>query len=261
MVSDNLILEYGGLLEGLGFTGSEVKVYFALLGLGQSTTGSIVKKSGVGSGKVYQVLDKLILKGLVSYVVRNKVKEFAAQDPKNLLRFVQSEMARLSLKEKKLKEIMPILEEEFTQTREEVHAEVFEGIKGFKTCYEFILSEVSKGSEGVKHEEVLVLGAPQEALDKFKGYLYDWNERREEAKVPIKILYNGGMKQKAKNSFSRAKVKYLEKGDESPAWILVSGDYVVTMHVHGSPICFLLKDKTSAKSYRAQFAALWKTAK
>ena len=62
-----------GLLESVGLTKSEAKVYLALLELGSSSKGPIVKRSGVASSKVYELLDKLIAKGLVSIVVKANV--------------------------------------------------------------------------------------------------------------------------------------------------------------------------------------------
>ena len=37
-------------------------------------------------------------------------------------------------------------------------------------------------------------------------------------------------------------------------------DYVVTINVHGTPVCFLIKNKESADSYKKYFQLLWKQA-
>ena len=50
------------LLEEIGLTKSEIKVYLALLELGSSTTGPIVDKSKASSSKIYEILDKLMQK-------------------------------------------------------------------------------------------------------------------------------------------------------------------------------------------------------
>ncbi len=255
MVSTTLIEDYGKLLEDLGFTSSEVNVYFALLELGPSSTGAIVKKSRVGSGKVYQVLDKLILKGLVSYITKNKVKEFQAQDPDRLLDFVQEQKNKLDQKEAKLKEILPALKDEHQSSFKKIRAEMFEGIKGFKSCYEFILSEAKE------NEDILVLGAAKEAIDKYFGFLKEWNQRREEKGINMKILYNASYKQDAnKNEFTTTKIKYLKEATETPAWTMIFQDYVITMHVRGTPICFLIKDEHTAASHKKQFELMWSNA-
>jgi sugar-specific transcriptional regulator TrmB len=55
------------ILEDIGLTKTEIKIYLALLKLGQSTTTNIIKDAGIHASKVYEFLDKLIKKGLVSY--------------------------------------------------------------------------------------------------------------------------------------------------------------------------------------------------
>ena len=45
-------------LREIGLTEGEIRVYLALLELGDSATGAITKKQGFGS-KVYEVLDRL----------------------------------------------------------------------------------------------------------------------------------------------------------------------------------------------------------
>ena len=44
------------LLEEIGLTKSEIKVYLALLELGSATSGPIVDKSGASSSKIYEIL-------------------------------------------------------------------------------------------------------------------------------------------------------------------------------------------------------------
>ena len=58
------------ILEAAGLTGNEIKVYLALLELGSVTAGEILKKIEIHRGAVYDTLDKLMEKGLVSYVIK-----------------------------------------------------------------------------------------------------------------------------------------------------------------------------------------------
>ncbi len=69
-------LMYEELLTEIGLTKSEIAVYFALLELGSSTTGPIIKKANIASGKAYLILDKLAQKGLVTYSIKSKTKNY-----------------------------------------------------------------------------------------------------------------------------------------------------------------------------------------
>ena len=61
------------LLKEIGLTDSEIKVYIALLELGSSSKGPIVDKSHVASSKIYELLEKLMQKGLVTQVLKSNV--------------------------------------------------------------------------------------------------------------------------------------------------------------------------------------------
>jgi len=60
----------------LGLTSGEARIYLSLLKLGSSKVGSIVKDSRVSYSKVYDVLEGLITKGLVSYVTFDIISKY-----------------------------------------------------------------------------------------------------------------------------------------------------------------------------------------
>jgi len=73
--------EYEEKLRKVGLTEYETKVYITLLRGGQLTGGKVSKLSGVPHGRTYEVLLKLVDKGLVS-VIPIKPKIFKVVDPK-----------------------------------------------------------------------------------------------------------------------------------------------------------------------------------
>src|SRR3989344_3052406 len=93
------------LLEEIGLTKSEIKVYLALLELGSSTTGPIVDKSGASSSKMYEILERLIQKGLAGYVIKSGTKYFEAADPKRLFDYLKEKKNKLDQQEKDLQQI------------------------------------------------------------------------------------------------------------------------------------------------------------
>lgn len=149
------------------------------------------------------------------------------------------------------------LKSKYETTKHSPKAEIFEGAKGFKTFYEFLLNELKEG------DTVYVMSAPREANEKFGAYLLDWNKRRVKKKAKLKILYNNDNRDfgKLRRKMKYSSVRYMEKGTETPAWVDVFGDYVCTINVHGTPVCFLIKNKESAESYKKYFDLLWKQAK
>ncbi len=54
------------VLKQAGLTDAEARVYLALLDLGSAKIGALVKKSKVAQSKIYDVLSRLLEKGLAS---------------------------------------------------------------------------------------------------------------------------------------------------------------------------------------------------
>ncbi len=248
---------YEDILEGIGLTKSEISVYFALLDLGSSTTGPIIKRAQIASGKAYLILDKLLLKGLVTQSIKSGTKYYRAKDPMRLLDYLKEKEILLKEKEDQLRKIIPVLKEKYESKKEESFAEVYEGINGFKTFHKLMLDKMKKG------ETIYVFGAPKEANEKFGAYYVEWNNQRVKKGIKLKILYNSDSREygEVRKLLPLTEVRYMKKELETPAWIDIFRDYVVTINVHGTPVCFLIKNKESAESYEKYFDVLWKQAK
>ncbi len=93
------------VLRELGLTDGEVRVYLALVGLGNTTVGSLIDESKVSSSKVYIILEKLIQKGLATYIIKGKVKYFQANPPNALMDFLKKKEENLKSQEKNLTKI------------------------------------------------------------------------------------------------------------------------------------------------------------
>ena len=77
------------ILKNIGLTEGEAKTYLALSSLGTSTVGNIISEADVSASKVYQILERLMQKGLVSMVVKEgkKVSNYLINSPTNLSYF------------------------------------------------------------------------------------------------------------------------------------------------------------------------------
>ena len=76
-------------LEEAGLSKNEAKVYLTLLSMGSSTAGIIAEKSRVYRTNVYEALNRLIEKGLVSYIFKGHQKLFQAEDPNKILNILK----------------------------------------------------------------------------------------------------------------------------------------------------------------------------
>ena len=69
------------VLKNLGLSDKESKIYLACIELGSSVVSNISKHAGVNRVTTYDILDKLIQKGFVNYLTKNKLKYFNPVKP------------------------------------------------------------------------------------------------------------------------------------------------------------------------------------
>src|SRR3989344_8398974 len=98
---------YEDKLRKLGLTNGEARAYSALLELGSSTVGPIVSKSGIAYSKIYEVLDRLIEKGLASFVIKQKTKHFQPLEPRRLQEYLDKKEEEIKESRTLLNEILP----------------------------------------------------------------------------------------------------------------------------------------------------------
>ena len=87
------------LLQEIGLTNSEILVYTTLLKTGSIKVGQLIKEVSLHRSRVYEAINRLTDKGLVSYVIKNNVKFFEATDPERLLSYLEEQKERLNEKE------------------------------------------------------------------------------------------------------------------------------------------------------------------
>lgn len=130
-------------LVQLGLTDGEARVYLSLLKLGSSKVGAIVKDSRVSYSKVYDVLERLGSKGLVSHIAICEIKYFNSVEPYRLHDYIQSKEEKLRSQKEMINKIIPDLAHLATKNRERNSgAEILVGDRGLRTAYEVLLLEV-----------------------------------------------------------------------------------------------------------------------
>ena len=241
------------ILREVGFAGNEVKVYLALLDLGSAMAGEITKKSGVNRTNVYDALDKLIEKGLVSYVIKANRKYFEATSPKRILKYLDEKESQLRKKKNLLSTILPELEIKRKLSKEPQEATVYKGKKGLKSITEDVLDA---------KKEMLVFGAEGKFVELFAHYAEQWHMRRGKLQIPLRIIYNEKIRaKKSKAKFPIAKMRFNAYMYETPATTWIFGNKIVIVVWSDQPIATLIRSKEVANSYRQFFNVLWNNSK
>jgi len=235
---------------------NEAKVYFALLEIGQSSATPIVRKSLIPNSKIYPVLEKLIRKGLVSYVIKNNVRYFQASDPKNLIEYLNNKEREIIQQKNKIEKIIPRFEAMRGMSKEKQEASVYETVKGVKTAFNNILNTLGKDDEYM----VFTLGHELEEKQ-LKRFFKIYHKKRIAKKIKVRLIANS----KIKKVFSKyhvyggMKVRYNDM--ELPTGIFIYGDKVMTIVWGEKPTVFVITSKNNADRYRKFFEEMWKASK
>ena len=78
-------------LSKLGFSPSEIKIYLHLLKNGSSYPNKISAEAKLNRTNVYEALDRLVAKGVVSFITKNKVKWYEAKSPDSILSMLKQQ--------------------------------------------------------------------------------------------------------------------------------------------------------------------------
>jgi sugar-specific transcriptional regulator TrmB len=239
------------ILENIGLTKNEIKIYLALLELGTTTTGPLTRKSELHSSRVYESLNKLIEKGLVSFVIKANRKHYSAADPDVILDILEEEKRDIIT-------ILPELRAMHKQKPGEEKSTMYEGYKGVKSVYDNIVRTLNKG------DEILVFGA-RGADESFmsKTFFIEYTKRRIARGIKMKMIFNADSRETGKyySKLKNTEVKYMPKNMKTPAAVDIYANNVGTLILKPKPIVFLITSKEVANSYRQFFKLFWRICK
>ena len=242
------------LLEDAGLTAGEIKVYLALLELGTSTTGPVVQTSGIARSIVYQILDRLIEKGLASFIIREKTRYFQAAEPTKLLEYIDQRKDELEKNRAAVEKLLPeLLAKQSSAPKSE--ARVYFGYKGLRTAHEHLYAKLKKG------EEYVFLGIS--AYQPPEQHLY-WKRdhvRSSEAGIRRRLLFNKGTADsvlKDRNSYRFCEARRMPSGMKTPAGFLIYKDTVTIMLQHPTAVGVEIVNQDIADSFKAYFDEFWK---
>src|SRR3989344_7966275 len=125
-----------GSLKELGLTEGQISVYSAVLEKGISTLNNIHEKTGIERRNIYDILNKLIERGLISYTLEKGKRTYQCTHPNTLREEIHKKKAILDNLEKEL----PSIQEFYTLARPEIGAEVYRGNEAIKTLLHEILA-------------------------------------------------------------------------------------------------------------------------
>jgi sugar-specific transcriptional regulator TrmB len=241
-------------LRLLGLIDVEIKIFLTLIKIGESLASDIAKKANVPRGSIYDVLERLEQKGMVSHVVKDYKKYFSAANPKTILE-------DLEYKKQRIKNILPQLEQYKKDSDVGVSkSEIYTGKEGMKTILNMVLEE----------KEIFVLGASRKTTEVLPYFMNHWFKERAIRKIKVKIIYNDtsairkSIEEHRENLYitKEWEMKFLHVDYLSDIMTVVFGEKVMlATWKKEEPSAILIQNKDIAETYKEYILNLWKIAK
>jgi predicted transcriptional regulator len=241
---------YQELLQKIGLSLNESRVYEALLYLGEVNVNKISVRSKVHRRNVYDSLNKLIEKGLASETFIKGERLFKAIDPERLKERIKEQEAALDT-------FLPDMKKLYKAVESDAGVYFFRGVEGFKNYLQLILEQ---------KQTVHFIGAKAFWLDpRLKHYLRHFHEERKKCGIKFKHLFDYEIKKEKPEILEIVgkPYKFLPKKYSSATAVDIFGDYVVTFvgvkpgELYDEPLQFILKSKMLADGYRKFFQFMW----
>ncbi len=236
-------------LERLGLTKNEAKTYLALLSTGPTTSGAVISKSGLYRPAVYEALDRLMAKGLVSFVMKNNRKHFEAADPERLGDLADEMMQEVHNAIPELKKL-PSFDMKGEATT------LFLGVRGIRSVLDSLLEELKGGGEYV---DFGVSGRFREVM----GPYWDaWQKSKREMRVLSRCIFDENIRESRLLKDYQGKARFVPREFYCPSDTMVYGEKVVIFVWNAKPpTVIVIRDADTSKGYLNLFNWMWKNAK
>jgi sugar-specific transcriptional regulator TrmB len=252
MTTKDIKMEYQELIK-LGFNKNEAIVYLSLIKFKKADANQIIKDTKFHKNIVYDNLEKLIDKGLITFIIEESKKVFQLSPSDMLIQFFEEQEKEIQDKKKKAIEFSKEIDKLTKKAKIMQEAQIYRGIKGIKAFY----------NQTLQGGEILAFGAPQASVD-IMGELFwaNYETKRAKQNIHAKLIFNPSLREYGKTLAPKiTKIKYFNQSFEPLTETQIQDDKVAIMVWTEEPFLFLIQSKEVADSYRDFFEEMWKQAK
>jgi sugar-specific transcriptional regulator TrmB len=239
-------------LRKLGLTDGESKVYYALLKKGSSTVGPIVKESGVAYSNIYEILERLINKGIVTYIFKEKTKYFQTTNIENIEIYLAKKQQELD----KQKEMLSSIKKEINTISMDImeEAEIFVGKKSLRSAYGIMLQNTKK-----KDDFLFFYNTPCELAEQVEEFYLTLGKKFKNSGVNLKgLTFERYRNTKGIKQTPWTKMKYVSF--PIPPTMDICREKILIISWK-RPMGFLIKSQELADSFKEYFYSIYDKAK
>lgn len=247
------------LLKDIGLTDLEIDVYYTLLKIGPSSAKHIARRAEKHRTNVYDALDKLMKKGLVSYTMKEDIKIFNATEPNRLLLYVKDKKQELEKRESMVKKLISELESIKQYKHSEAQIQIFQGKEGLRSFYEKLINVAKSG------DSCDIIGTTEKITGILKHYVLNVTKLASLKNIKGRMIISKRMlvdkQMKRVTSFAKVELKAIPKKLLTPTAIILFKDYVGLFNYTMEPFVVLIKNKQIVDTYEQYFEGIWEIGK
>lgn len=237
------------LFQELGLTQNEAKIYESLVQGGVMNVSQIALKSTIHRRSVYDALNRLVEKGLISQIINKAENSYQAVDPVKFLELIKE-------KENKIKTALPELRRQYFSREIKEMPYLYQNVEGFKNYLRDFLR---------LSEDIFLMGNKKNWFDpQVKPFILNFLAEITKKQLKINALFSG-LAEEEINLFPKNLLNYkilpLSLG-ELPA-VDICGYYVITysslkeQKMNDQAKFYIVSDSRLAQNYRQLFKFIW----
>lgn len=237
MISSNI-------LNSLSLTEAQASVYLAALELGESNMQDLSRKSGIKRTSIYNFIDTLKERGLITETTKNKRKIYSAVDPQALLEIQKS---RITEFERTIPELLAVQKRSSKKPR----VAFFEGKEGMKEVY---LDMLKDKNDIIAYEDI------EHMMATLGTFFSEYPKERAKRNIPFRSITRDS---KEARTVVKSNIKLLRKSK-----LLKSADWKTEINIYGNkvammslrsrrPFAVVIEDADIAETLRIAWNELW----
>lgn len=235
------------ILQNLGLSKNESKVYFALIELKSASVNEISREASVPRVNTYDILQSLRTKGLVGTITKTNKTLFEPANPEILKELLENKRKSLNETEKEISNLKLLFKQE--KTAQDI--KVFKEKLGIKTVLKDVLSS---------KKEILNFGSSGMFPKFYPEYFDIWESQRIKQKIKMRIVASKSIKNKVPKK-KLQKISYIGMEFKNLSSTFIYDNKVAIFLWTKNPIAILIEDKNYSDSNRNYFEYLWKLTK
>src|SRR3989338_159454 len=233
-------------LISYGLSNKEIDIYLASLKAGECTANKLSELTSIRRSTVYEVIETLKKKGLITSFKKEKKSYFIASKPPTLINLLKE-------KERIIKEILPELESLSKSSTEKPEIKLIEGLSSIK-------AEVKKMLDS---KEIYIYGAGIKGDITYSTFTSNFAKKRVANKVKMKAIIGESVPEHMleKDVAKLTEIRKLSTLNDYQIAYFIYSDNLLILSTEEPLFAVSIKNPLIIKTKKDIFNLLWKIAK